>query len=81
MRVYHLIARSEHGLFVQILSGLITFLLLSIYCQNKHGEKVNIKRVRELRNKIMNESRQIAKSEKTLEPTTERNREKFLLMQ
>jgi hypothetical protein len=78
MRVYHLIARSEHGLFVQILSGLITFLLLSIYCQNKHGEKVNIKRVRELRNKIMNESRQIAKSEKTLEPTTERNSEIFL---
>jgi hypothetical protein len=59
MRVYHLIARSEHGLFVQILSGLITFLLLSIYCQNKYGEKVSIKQVRKLRNMIRNESRQI----------------------
>ena len=59
LRVYHLIARSEHGLMVQILSGLITYLLLAIYCQEQHGEKVNIKRVRELRNMIQNESRQL----------------------
>ncbi len=59
LRVYHLIARSEHGLMVQILSGLITYLLLAIYCQEEHGEKVNIKRVRELRNTIQNESRQL----------------------
>jgi transposase len=31
-RVYHLITRSKHGLMVQILSGLITYLLLAIYC-------------------------------------------------
>ncbi len=58
LRVYHLIARSEHGLMVQILSGLITYLLLAIYCQEEHGEKVTIRRVRELRTRIHNESRQ-----------------------
>jgi len=30
LRVYHLIARSKHGLMVQILGGLITYLLLAI---------------------------------------------------
>lgn len=59
LRVYHLIARSEHGLMVQILAGLITYLLLAIYCHEQHGEKVNIQRVRELRNMIQNESRQL----------------------
>ena len=57
LRVYHLIARSEHGLMIQILSGLITYLLLAIYCHEQHGEKVSIKRVRELRYKIQNETR------------------------
>ena len=52
LRVYHLIARSKHGLMVQILSGLITYLLLAIYCHDQHGEQVSIKRVRELRIKI-----------------------------
>jgi len=57
LRVYHLIARSQHGLMVQILSGLITYLLLTIYCHEVHGERVSIRRVRELRMKIMNETR------------------------
>lgn len=57
LKVYHLISRSEHGLMIQILSGLITYLLLAIYCHEQHGERVSIKRVRELRNKILNESR------------------------
>ena len=55
LHVYHLIARSEHGLMVQILAGLITYLLLAIYCHEQYGEQVNIKRVRELRNQIRNE--------------------------
>jgi hypothetical protein len=59
LRVYHLIARSEYGLMVQILSGLITYLLLAIYCHKQHNEKVSIKRVRELRIKIQNETRMI----------------------
>ncbi len=58
LRVYHLIARSQHGLMVQILSGLITYLLLTIYCHEEHGERVSIRRVRELRVKIMNETRE-----------------------
>jgi hypothetical protein len=57
LRVYHLIAKSEHGLMVQILAGLITYLLLTIYCREQHNEKVSIKRVRELRIKIQNEIR------------------------
>jgi len=57
LRVYHLIARSEYGLMVQILAGLITYLLLAIYCREQHNEKVSIKRVRELRINIQNEIR------------------------
>ena len=45
LKVYHLIARSEYGLMVQILAGLITYLLLAIYCREQHNEKVSIKRV------------------------------------
>jgi hypothetical protein len=59
LKVYHLIARSRYGLMVQILSGLITYLLLSIYCHKHHGEKVSIKRVRELRIRIQNEARSL----------------------
>jgi hypothetical protein len=58
LKVYHLIARSEYGLLVQILSGLITYLLLAIYCQKHYGERVSIKRVRQLRIKIQNELRE-----------------------
>jgi hypothetical protein len=61
LRVYHLIARSQYGLMVQILAGLITYLLLAIHCHENHGEPVSIKRVRELRIKIQNELR-IAKA-------------------
>lgn len=57
LRVYHLISRSQHGLMIQILSGLITYLLLAIYCHEQHGEQVSIARVRELRTKILNETR------------------------
>ena len=57
LKVYHLIARSEYGLMVQILAGLITYLLLAIYCREQHDEKVSIKRVRALRINIQNEIR------------------------
>jgi len=59
LKVYHLIARSEYGLMVQILSGLITYLLLAIYCHNEYNEKVSIKRVRQLRIKIDNEAKNL----------------------
>jgi len=42
---------------VQILGGLITYLLLTIYCHENHNEPVSIKRVRELRIQIQNELR------------------------
>ena len=57
LKVYHLIARSKHGLMVQILAGLITYLLLAIYCHRQFNERVSIKRVRQLRIKIQNELR------------------------
>jgi len=57
MKVYHLIARSEQGLMVQILAGLITYLLLAIYCHQNYNERVSIKRVRQLRILIQNQLR------------------------
>lgn len=61
LRVYHLIARSRYGLMVQILSGLITYLLLAIYCHEQFREKVSIRRVRQLRTQIQTAARSIAK--------------------
>jgi len=40
---------------VQILGGLITYLLMSIHCHKQFNEKVSIKRIRELRTTILNE--------------------------
>jgi hypothetical protein len=58
LKVYHLIARSQYGLMVQLLGGLITYVLLAIYCRQQHQEPVSIFRVRELRNQIANEAAQ-----------------------
>jgi len=63
LKVYHLIARSPYGLLMQILSGLITYLLLAIYCHEQHGERVTIRRVREFRNTIRNEAAELAAAE------------------
>jgi hypothetical protein len=63
LKVYHLIARSWYGLMVQILAGLITYLLLAIYCQEQFGEKVSIKRVRQLRIQIKNEASNVENME------------------
>jgi hypothetical protein len=41
---------------VQLLGGLITYLLLAIYCHEQYNERVSIKRVREIRIKIQNEA-------------------------
>lgn len=59
LKVYHLIARTQYGLMLQMLAGLITYLLLAIYCHNNYNEKVSIKRVRELRIKMRNENRNL----------------------
>ena len=66
LKVYHLFVRSKNGLMVQILSGLITYLLLAIYCHEKHGEPVSIRRVRQLRNQIRNEANQLSVAEKSI---------------
>jgi len=57
LKVYHLIVRSKHGLMIQLLAGLITYLLLALYFKIRHNEKVSIKRVRQLRSEIRNEYR------------------------
>ena len=57
MRVYHLISRNQHGLMIQILAGLITYLLLSLYCK-EFNEKVTLKRLRAIQIQIANELRQ-----------------------
>jgi hypothetical protein len=62
LKVYHLIARTQYGLMVQIYAGLITYLLLAIYCHQNHKEPVSIKRVRELRIQIQNELRVVGSS-------------------
>jgi hypothetical protein len=56
LKVYCLVARSFQGLLFQIYSGLITYLLLAIYCHEKFNEAVSIKRVREIRINIRNEA-------------------------
>jgi hypothetical protein len=57
LKVYHLIARSEYGLMVQILGGLISYLLMTIYCHEQFNETVSIKRIRQLKSIIRNELR------------------------
>jgi len=55
LKVYHLISRSQYGLMVQMLAGLITYILLAIYCHDQHHEKVSVKRLREISINIRNE--------------------------
>lgn len=48
LNVYHLISRNPHGVLVQLLAGLITYLLLVIYFHQKHGQKPCVKLLRQL---------------------------------
>ena len=57
-----MIAHSRYGLMVQILAGLITYLLMAIYCQEQFNEPVSVKRIRQLRNTIQNELRSDGKN-------------------
>ncbi len=58
LRVYHLIARSEYGVMVQLLAGLITYLLMAIYCRRHYNESVSVLRLRQIRIAIRNELRE-----------------------
>ena len=53
---------------VQILSGLITYLLLAIYCQEQHGEPVSIARVLQLRTIIRNEAALLGETHSAMSP-------------
>jgi len=55
LKVYHLISRSKYGLMIQMLAGLITYILLAIYCHDEHQEHVSVNRLREICIKIRNE--------------------------
>ncbi len=55
LKVYHLIARSPYGLFMQLLAGLITYLLLVIYFYQRYEERPSLSRLRQLRRDIRRE--------------------------
>ena len=78
LKVYHLIARSAYGLMVQMLGGLITYLLLAIYCHNEFGEKVSIQRVRQLRINIINETRAMEKYSQCHDDASSQHGSKFI---
>jgi len=53
LKVYHLISRSRHGMLLQLLAGLITYMLFILYCYERYGEtKPSISRLRSLRRRI-----------------------------
>ena len=56
MKVYHLISRNKHGVLLQLLAGLITYLLLVLYFECKHGERPSIARLRQLRYQMRREA-------------------------
>ncbi len=56
LKVYHLISRDRHGMLLQLLAGLITYMLLVLYCYQLYGEKPSIQRLRELRRRIRRET-------------------------
>ena len=56
LKVYHLISRNPHGILVQLLSGLITYLLLVIYFHQRYGQRPCVKYLRQLRWDIRHET-------------------------
>jgi len=57
LKVYHLISRNPHGVLLQLLAGLITYLLFLLHCVKQYGEKrPSIRRLRQLRWQIRRET-------------------------
>lgn len=56
LNVYHLMARTPHGVLVQLLAGLITYVLLVLYFQDRYGERPSVRRLRTLRRQIRQET-------------------------
>lgn len=71
LKVYHLISRSRHGLLLQLLAGLITYLLLVLYFHQQYGERPSIRRLRQLRRQIRQESAAVLYLPTWLEPQRE----------
>lgn len=59
LKVYHLICRNPHGVLLQLLAGLITYLLLVLYFHQLYGEKPSIRRLRQLRRQIRRETESV----------------------
>lgn len=56
MNVYWLMFRSESGLLLQLLTGMITYMLFVLYCSKHFDERPSINRLRELRWRIRTEA-------------------------
>lgn len=56
LKVYHLISRNRHGVLIQLLAGLITYLLLVIYFHQRYQERPSLRRFRQLRWDIRHET-------------------------
>ena len=62
LNVYHLIARSHHGVFMQLLAGLISYLLLVIYCFGRDGACPSLTHLRHLRRRLRQERASVVSS-------------------
>ena len=56
LKVYHLISRNAHGVLLQVLAGLVTYLLLVLYFEAAYGERPSVGRLRQLRRQIRQEA-------------------------
>jgi len=56
LKVYHLIARNYHGVLLQLLAGLVTYLLWVLYFHQRYGERPSLQRLRSLRQQIRQEA-------------------------
>lgn len=56
LKVYHLISRNRHGVLLQLLAGVLTYLLLILYCHHHYGERPSLRRLRALRWQIRQET-------------------------
>lgn len=54
--VYHLISRNPHGVLLQLLAGLVTYLLLVLYFHQQYGERPSLRRLRQVRWQIRQEA-------------------------
>lgn len=56
LKVYPLISRNHHGVLLQLLAGVLPYLLLVLYCQHHYGERPSLRRLRALRWQIRQET-------------------------